>query len=169
MQNKKVCIYEDDFFFRLKVLESENMRLSATINTTNRQVDLRLNEIEQRLVDDSSQEDFSMEEEEKNQESFIWRRIIVKLSLKINLGIILIVCSDKCSMNILFNSPLKWKLQWKHSKPKFAKYKNFCVLQNYFQSARYNQDQMIVEIKNISEGELTIGNNNSDNFSCFIM
>ena len=47
------------------------MRLSATINTTNRQVDLRLNEIEQRLVDDSSQEDFSMEEEEKNQESFI--------------------------------------------------------------------------------------------------
>ena len=58
-------------FFRLKVLESENMRLSATINTTNRQVDLRLNEIEQRLVDDSSQEDFSMEEEEKNQESFI--------------------------------------------------------------------------------------------------
>ena len=47
--------------------------------------------------------------------------------------------------------------------------KLLCFLQNYFQSARYNQDQMIVEIKNISEGELTIGNNNSDIFSCFIM
>ena len=43
------------------------------INSTNRQVDLRLNEIEQRLVEgDSSQEEFSLEEEEKNQESFIW-------------------------------------------------------------------------------------------------
>ena len=48
------------------------MRLSATINSTNRQVDIRLNEIEQRLEEDSSQEDdFSVEEEEKNQESFI--------------------------------------------------------------------------------------------------
>ena len=48
------------------------MRLSATINTTNRQVDIRLNEIEQRLVEDSSQEDTeSLEEEERNQESFI--------------------------------------------------------------------------------------------------
>ena len=48
------------------------MRLTATINTTNRQVDIRLNEIEQRLVDeDSSPEEFSVEEEEKNQESFI--------------------------------------------------------------------------------------------------
>ena len=47
------------------------MRLSATINSTNRQVDIRLNEIEQRLEEDSSQEDFSIEEEEKNQESFI--------------------------------------------------------------------------------------------------
>ena len=56
---------------RLRVLESENMRLSATINSTNRQVDIRLNEIEQRLEEDSSQEDFSVEEEEKNQESFI--------------------------------------------------------------------------------------------------
>ena len=59
-------------YFRLRVLESENMRLTATINTTNRQVDIRLNEIEQRLVDeDSSPEEFSVEEEEKNQESFI--------------------------------------------------------------------------------------------------
>ena len=57
--------------FRLRILESENMRLSATINSTNRQVDIRLNEIEQRLEEDSSQEDFSIEEEEKNQESFI--------------------------------------------------------------------------------------------------
>ena len=56
---------------RLRILESENMRLSATINSTNRQVDIRLNEIEQRLEEDSSQEDFSIEEEEKNQESFI--------------------------------------------------------------------------------------------------
>ena len=57
---------------RLRILESENMRLSATINSTNRQVDIRLNEIEQRLEEDSSQEDdFSVEEEEKNQESFI--------------------------------------------------------------------------------------------------
>ena len=47
------------------------MRLSATINSTNRQVDIRLQEIEQRLEEDSSQEDFSIEEEEKNQESFI--------------------------------------------------------------------------------------------------
>ena len=48
------------------------MRLSATINTTNRQVDIRLNEIEQRLVEDSSQEETeSLEEEERNQESFI--------------------------------------------------------------------------------------------------
>ena len=59
------------FTFRLRILESENMRLSATINSTNRQVDIRLNEIEQRLEEDSSQEDFSIEEEEKNQESFI--------------------------------------------------------------------------------------------------
>ena len=59
------------FAFRLRILESENMRLSATINSTNRQVDIRLNEIEQRLEEDSSQEDFSIEEEEKNQESFI--------------------------------------------------------------------------------------------------
>ena len=57
--------------FRLRILESENMRLSATINSTNRQVDIRLNEIEQRLEEDSSQEDFSIEEEERNQESFI--------------------------------------------------------------------------------------------------
>ena len=48
------------------------MKMSAMINTNNRQVDLRLNEIEQRLVDEgSSQEDFSLEEEERNQESFI--------------------------------------------------------------------------------------------------
>ena len=47
------------------------MRLSATINSTNRQVDIRLNEIEQRLEEDDSQEEFSIEEEEKNQESFI--------------------------------------------------------------------------------------------------
>ena len=48
------------------------MRLSATINTTHRQVDIRLNEIEQRLVEDSSQEETeSLEEEERNQESFI--------------------------------------------------------------------------------------------------
>ena len=60
-----------NFPFRLRILESENMRLSATINSTNRQVDIRLNEIEQRLEEDSSQEDFSIEEEEKNQESFI--------------------------------------------------------------------------------------------------
>ena len=47
--------------------------MSAMVNTTNRQVDTRLNEIEQRLVDDdSSHEEFSLEEEEKNQESFIW-------------------------------------------------------------------------------------------------
>ena len=59
------------FTFRLRILESENMRLSATIYSTNRQVDIRLNEIEQRLEEDSSQEDFSIEEEEKNQESFI--------------------------------------------------------------------------------------------------
>ena len=46
--------------------------MSTMINTTNRQVDIRLNEIEQRLVEgDSSQEEFSLEEEEKNQESFI--------------------------------------------------------------------------------------------------
>ena len=32
---------------------------------------VRLNEIEQRLVDDSSQEESSIEEEERNQESFI--------------------------------------------------------------------------------------------------
>ena len=57
---------------RLRTLESENLRMSTMINTTNRQVDIRLNEIEQRLVDgDSSQEEFSLEEEEKNQESFI--------------------------------------------------------------------------------------------------
>ena len=49
-----------------------NFLQSTMINTTNRQVDIRLNEIEQRLVDgDSSQEEFSLEEEEKNQESFI--------------------------------------------------------------------------------------------------
>ena len=63
--------YHANFSFRLRILESENMRLSATINSTNRQVDIRLNEIEQRLEEDSSQEDFSIEEEEKNQESFI--------------------------------------------------------------------------------------------------
>jgi len=57
---------------RLRTLESENLRMSTMINTTNRQVDIRLNEIEQRLVDDdSSHEEFSLEEEEKNQESFI--------------------------------------------------------------------------------------------------
>ena len=57
--------------FRLRTLESENMRLSATINTTNRQVDIRLNEIEQRLVEDESSPEESIEEEERNQESFI--------------------------------------------------------------------------------------------------
>lgn len=47
-------------------------------------MDIRLNEIEQRLVDgDSSQEDFSMEEEEKNQESFIWEENYVKLILRL--------------------------------------------------------------------------------------
>ena len=63
--------YQFYLTFRLRTLESENMRLSATINSTNRQVDIRLQEIEQRLEEDSSQEDFSIEEEEKNQESFI--------------------------------------------------------------------------------------------------
>ena len=43
------------------------MRLSATINTTNRQVDIRLNEIEQRLVEDESSPEESIEEEERNQ------------------------------------------------------------------------------------------------------
>ena len=69
------------------------MRLTATINTTNRQVDIRLNEIEQRLVDeDSSPEEFSVEEEEKNQESFIWILVsrvhlldIVKIDLVSNI------------------------------------------------------------------------------------
>ena len=50
------------------------MRLSATINTTNRQVDIRLNEIEQRLVEDESSPEESIEEEERNQESFIWEQ-----------------------------------------------------------------------------------------------
>ena len=79
--------------FRLRTLESENLRMSTMINTTNRQVDIRLNEIEQRLVDgDSSQEEFSLEEEEKNQESFIWAST-VRLGLA-NLHVtITIMCS----------------------------------------------------------------------------
>ena len=57
--------------FRLHVLESENMRMSTLIRTTNRQVDVRLNEIELQLGADSESEEISLEEEEKNQESFI--------------------------------------------------------------------------------------------------
>ena len=78
-------------FFRLHVLESENMRMSTLIRTTNRQVcsqknifknilsnfallskvDVRLNEIELQLGADSESEELSLEEEERNQESFI--------------------------------------------------------------------------------------------------
>ena len=47
------------------------MRMSTLIRTTNRQVDVRLNEIELQLGADSESEEISMEEEEKNQESFI--------------------------------------------------------------------------------------------------
>ena len=81
--------------FRLHLLESENMRMSTLIRTTNRQVvkhnksytifhligagsfhtilqvDVRLNEIELQLGADSESEELSLEEEERNQESFI--------------------------------------------------------------------------------------------------
>jgi hypothetical protein len=56
---------------RLHLLESENMRMSTLIRTTNRQVDVRLNEIELQLGADSESEELSLEEEERNQESFI--------------------------------------------------------------------------------------------------
>ena len=36
-----VLIFKYFCWLRLRTLESENMRLSATINTTNRQVDIR--------------------------------------------------------------------------------------------------------------------------------
>ena len=41
MGNGSVLIFKYFCWLRLRTLESENMRLSATINTTNRQVDIR--------------------------------------------------------------------------------------------------------------------------------
>ena len=143
-------------YFRLRVLESENMRLTATINTTNRQVDIRLNEIEQRLVDeDSSPEEFSVEEEEKNQESFIWILVTIVHLLDIVLSN-LVPNYMQCKQFKIFFCDLYIKVfaflpSVAVGRQKMPKYFSFSVMYFYyynilyisFQSAKYNQNLRI--------------------------
>ena len=136
------------------------MRLTATINTTNRQVDIRLNEIEQRLVDeDSSPEEFSVEEEEKNQESFIWILVsrvhlldIVKIDLVSNIYAMQTFQDIICDLQkyfITFSgkyfvSDKVWR-RWKNAKIFWVVYfiSSLKCLYISFQSAKYNQNPMI--------------------------